>query len=269
MRRKGFLINSTAIILIIPLLLLVATYEDVSSFIVQSQSERAQVERTYDVVTFLNLEFQKAMELSGKRAVVSAVDYVAVTGGFILPSYQANNTLADLIREGTSPSISGYDTGRVMARQTLKVWLSNVTKILKEQGYTITPSTDELTQETEIHVAPLDAFRLVVKAKIPHVRITDTSGVVVYDGPIPSSGDYVYSIVDLEELEDPFHSAMSGGMYQRSLRACEYAFPKITPPLIVANGTGSGSGVVVGTFGTDLQYNSTHIWDHRNFWNLL
>lgn len=262
MKRRGFLINSAALILIIPLLLLVATYEDVSSLIVQSQSERTQVERTYDVVSFLNLEFQKAMELSGKRAVVSAVDYVAVTGRFIPLLYKANNTIADLIREGRSPSIIGYDTERVMAKQTLKVWLSNVTKILREQGYIITPSIDKLTQETEIHVAPLDAFRVVVKAKIPHVKITDTSGVVVYEGPIPSSGDYVYSIVNIENLEDPFYSAITGGRYQRSLRACEYAFPKLTPPFTVANGTGSGSGVVIGRFGTDLEYNSTHIIDN-------
>ncbi|ASJ03305.1 DNA-binding protein [Thermococcus profundus] len=263
MKRRGFLLNSSVIVLIVPLLLLLATYEDVSSLIVQSQSERAQVERTYDVVTFLNLEFQKAMELSGKRAVVAVVDYVSTTGNFITQK-MANETIVDLIREGHSSATSGYDTERVMAKQTLRVWLSNVTKILKKQGYTIAPSVDELASETEITVAPLDAFTIVIKARIPNVTIEDTSGMVVYKGSIPSTGDYVYSTVDIRELEDPFYSAMTGGRYHRSIRACEYAFPEFNPPITVANGTGSGSGVVVGEFGTELQYNSTHIWDSDN-----
>lgn len=261
MKRRGFFINSAAVVLLIPLLLLAATYEDVSSLIVHSQSERTQTERAYNVVTFLSLEFQRAIEISGKRAVVSAVDYVAVTGNFINPDYGVNRTIADLIREGDSSSLGGYNVSYIMREQTLRVWLSNVTEILKNQGFKISPSIEELADSTEMTVALLDAFTIVIKARIPHIEIRDSSGTVVYEGPLPSTGEYVYSMVDIRDLEDPFHSVMTRGKYHRSIRACKYAFSEISPPITVANGTGSGDGIILGRFGKEFMYNLTHIWD--------
>ena len=137
MKRRGFLLNSAVLVLLIPMLLLLATYEDVSSQIVRAQSERTQVERTYNVVSFFDLEFQKALELSGKRAVVGVVDYVAVTGRFISPGYMVNNTIADLILDGASPSITGYDLSRIIEGQTMGSWLTNVTTLLQKQGFSV------------------------------------------------------------------------------------------------------------------------------------
>ncbi len=269
--RRGFLLNASVLILIIPLMLLMATYENVSNQVITAQSERTHVERTYDVVSFLNLEFQKALELSGKRAVVATVDYVSVTGRFISPSYMANNTIRDLMLSGTSSSITGYDIERVMGKQTLRVWLSNVTKMLAEQGYEVSPSLNEIVDSMEIRVAPLDAFTVVVKGRIPHIRISDRLGKIVYSGPIPSTGGYVYSTVDIRDLEDPIFSAMTGGRYQRSIRACPLAYPEFGEgPVVYANGSGSSSvGHVVGNFeefpqlSSDLGYNLTHVWDQN------
>ncbi|AJC71856.1 hypothetical protein X802_06540 [Thermococcus guaymasensis DSM 11113] len=271
MRRKGFLLNSAVIVLLVPLLLLLATYEDVSHSIIIAQSERAQVERTYDVITFLNIEFQKALELSGKRAVVTAVDYVAVTGNFISPSYGANNTIRDFIKSGTSPTTTGYDTLRVMGKQTMRNWLSNVSKLLRDQGYIVSPSVDEIVDSMDITVALLDAFTVVIKARIPRVKITDASGTIVYEGPIPSNGDYVYSTVDIRDLEDPFFSAITGGRYHRSIRACKFAFPTLgIRPITFANASGSGGkDHYVGCFGGSCEkkfnYNETHIWQDNEF----
>lgn len=263
MRRRGFLLNSSVLVLLIPLLLLLATYEDISSAIITAQSERTQVERTYNVVSFLDLEFQKALELSGKRAVVGVVDYVAVTGRFVSPSYMVNNTIADLIIRGTSSSITGYDLSRIIQGQTLESWLTNVIEVLQKQGYAVSPSVADIVSSVDLKVAPLDAFTIVIRAKIPEITIKDVSGKVVYKGPLPSSGDYIYSTVDIRGLEDPVFSAMTGGRYQRSIRACLYAYPElVSRPLAVANGTGLGTDSrVVGYFGTDFQYNLTDIWD--------
>ncbi|EEB74849.1 DUF2341 domain-containing protein [Thermococcus sp. AM4] len=261
MKRRGFLLNSAVIVLLIPLLLLLATYEDVSSSIIKAQSERTQFERTYDVINFLNLEFQKALELSGKRAVVAAVDYVAVTGNFISPTYKANNTIRDFMKTGTSPSTEGYDTLRVMGKQTMKTWLSNVSKLLNEQGFTISPSVDDIVKSMDIEVALLDAFTVVIKARIPKIRIMDSSRTVVYDGPLPSNGGYIYATVDIRDLEDPFFSAITGGRYHRSIRSCKFAFPTLgIRPITFANASGTGSGYYIGRFGQEFNYNLTHIW---------
>ena len=262
MRRKGFLMNSTVILLLIPLLLLLATYEDASSQIINSQSERTQVERTFDVVSYVEMDFQKAMELSGKRAIVAVVDYVATTGNFIDPNYMVNNTIRDLILKGTtySPVGSSPDVQRIMRNQDLKSWVSNVSAMLKKQGYTVEPNPTEIANSIKLTVSPLDAFHVVIRGKIPNVTIRDLSGKVVYSGPIPRRG-YVYSVISVQDLEDPMYSAMTGGRYHRSVRACDYAFPRFTPPFTVANASGSGNSTAVpGLFGSDLQYNETDIW---------
>ena len=274
MRRKGFLLNSAVIALLIPLLLLLATYEDVSSQIINAQSERGQVERTWSVVSYLNVEFEKALEISGKRAVVTAVDYVATTGHFIPSTINgapgANTTIASLIKTGTFPfTPGGYNPQRLMRNQTLISWFSNVSSLLRQQGYTLSGNVSSV----DLIVAPLDAFTLVIKARIPNVTITDSSGKVVYTGPIPSDGSYAYSTVDLRGLEDPMFSAVTGGRYHRSIEACRYAYPTLgIRPVLSVNGTGSSeSPYIVGRFvnvldtsadfSNKLIYNSTHIWN--------
>ncbi|WP_456321259.1 DUF2341 domain-containing protein [Palaeococcus sp. (in: euryarchaeotes)] len=240
--RRGFLLNSFVLVLLIPMLLLLATYEDVSSQIIQAQSERVHVERTFRGISYLEMDFQKALEISGKRAIVAAVDYVAVTGSFISSTYKVNNTIKDLILTGTSSSMPGYDFNRVMRGQTIEKWLINMSQELGEQGFEVLPNASVIASSMELTVAPLDSFRVVIRARIPNITIRDLSGRVVYSGSIPRSGDYIYSIVNLENLEDSFFSAMTGGRYQRSIRACSYSFPElIDKPIKVLEGEGKSS----------------------------
>lgn len=264
MRRRGFLLNSFVLVLLIPMLLLLATYEDVSSQIVQAQSERVHVERTFRGVSYLEMDFQKALEISGKRAVVAAVDYVAVTGNFISPAYGVNNTISDLILTGTSSSMPGYDFNRVMKGQSMRKWLMNMSQELREQGYELSPGVDEIADNISITVAPLDSFRVVVRARISNVTIRDLSGRTIYTGPIPRSGGYIYSIVNLENLEDSFFSAMTGGRYQRSIRACSYPFPElIDRPIKVLSGDGKSSEPhVPGELVTHLESDKIYFGDY-------
>ncbi|WP_457752210.1 DUF2341 domain-containing protein [Thermococcus sp.] len=261
MKRRGFLINTTVILLLIPLLLLLATYENASSYIISSQGERVQAERTFDVVSYVSQDFQRAMAIIGKKAIISAVDYVATTGKFIDPTVGANNTIKHLMTGESDVLWSNPDVQRLMKNQNLPAWISNVSKLLRAQGYLLEPSPGEIVNRTEITVAPLDSFHIVIKARIMNVTIKDISGKVVYTGPIPRSG-YAYSIISIQQLEDPYYAVMSGGRYHRSVRACSYAFPAFTPPFTVANGSGTGN-TVAGVFGKDFQYNSTAIWDSQ------
>ncbi len=264
-RRRGFFLNISVIVLLIPLLLLLATYEDVSSQIIHSQSARFQLERTSNLVSFLTMDFQKALQLSGKRALVTVVDYVSVTGNFISPTYMANNTIRDLVLTGSTPQIPSTYTGilNVMANQTIYRWLVNVNQLLREQGYTMSPNTTELLNEikSQMMVAPLDSFQMVIRAKIPNVTVRDMSGKVVYTGSIPKSG-YIFSIININQIEDPIFSAMTGGRYHRSIRACQIAYPEMTPPFRVVNGSGKSSyDHVIGVYGADLYFNASKIWD--------
>ncbi len=263
MKRRAFLINSTVILLLIPLMLLLATYEDVSYQIIHAQSERMQFESTFDMVSYLELDFQRALEISGKRAIVAVVDYVAVSGNFIDSTYKVNNTIRDLIINSTSPSIQNYPRlSTLMAGQDIKSWISNISLVLKRQGFLIQPNSSTIADHVEIIVAPLDSFRIVIKARILNVTIRSEDGNVVYSGTIPRSG-WTYSIIDIRNLEDPMFSAYTGGKYQRSIKACQFAFPQLfNKPLKILDGNGSSTqSPVIGELSTTIASNKIYFGD--------
>ncbi|HHF58247.1 MAG TPA: DUF2341 domain-containing protein, partial [candidate division WOR-3 bacterium] len=111
--------------------------------------------------------------------------------------------------------------------------------------------------------APLDSFRVVIKARIPNITITDFSGKVVYNGSIPKTTDYVYAIIDLQNLEDPLFSAMTGGRYYRSIKACSYPYPElIEKPLKVLDGNGSSDETrVIGLFSREVSPDRIYFGD--------
>lgn len=265
--------NSTVILLLIPLMLLLATYEDVSSQIIMSQSERTQVERTYRVVSYVEMDFQRTLEISGKRAIVTVVDYIANTRDFLDPNDpngMANATIRDLVLFGRSPQVASNYSERLMKDQTVLGWLGNMSTELRKQGYdlrianrsiaeieamSVSQKSSFLRSNIELTVAPLDAFRIVIRARIKDVTISDVSGKVVYTGPIPRE-NYVYSIISIENLEDPIFSALTYGRYYRSIEPCEYTFPELMDrpvKTLYGNGT-STSDHVLG------KYSST-AWD--------
>ncbi|HHC18881.1 MAG TPA: DUF2341 domain-containing protein, partial [Euryarchaeota archaeon] len=263
MRRRGFILNSFVLILLIPLLLLLATYEDVSSQILQAQSERVQLERSFRGIAYFDVDFERSLEISGKRAIIATIDYVSVMGRFVT-SKPANETIRDLILYGNSSALSGYpNLGKIMQNQSIKRWLALTRQELRQQGFELSPDDDTIINSMELVVAPLDSFRVVIKARIPNITITDFSGKIVYTGSIPKTTDYIYAIIGLQNLEDPLFSAMTGGRYYRSIKACSYPYPElIEKPLKVLEGNGSSSETrVIGLFSREVNPDRIYFGD--------
>ncbi|EHR79178.1 hypothetical protein OCC_01574 [Thermococcus litoralis DSM 5473] len=260
MKRRGFILNSAVLVLLIPMLLLLATYEDVSSQIFQAQSERVLVERSFRGIAYFDSDFQKALEISGKRALIAAIDYVTVTGEFIKQK-MANETLKDLILFGTSEELSGYENlETIMQNQTIARWLALTRDYLLEQGFLIEQSDEEILNNINLTVGVLDSFTIFVKARIPNITVRDFNGKIVYSGSIPKSGNYTYAFIDIRNLEDPLFPPMTGGRYSRSIRACLYPYPElIGKPIKVLEGNGSSDKqYLLGNFSRNV--NKTYIY---------
>lgn len=236
MKRRGFIFNSLVLILLIPMLLLLATYEDVTSWIVQSQSERVQVERTFRVTSYLEEDFKNALELSTKRALSLTVDFVTNEH---TPIDNASKAIQELILRGTYPQLSGY--GRVnlfMRNNTLRDWIINLRDELSRQGYVLSPSVDEILNNIQITVAPLDSFHVVVNASISNILIQDISGKVVYNSSLPQDGS-IYAVISIEGMEDPLFSYLTYGRYSRIVSSCKFMYPNLAKPIKVIEGFGS------------------------------
>lgn len=219
MKRRGFVMNTVVLLLLIPLLLLLATYEDVSNYVLQAQAERVSVERQHNIISQLERDFSNAMKLSSQKAVLVAVEYAVTNAQFFNNASQA---LSELIVNGT---IEG-NFQDAMENITISYWVNNTLNFLTTRGYSVNPSSpNDIVNNIEIYVYPLDSFHIVVLGRVDDLEIRDLSDKIVYNGSIPQS-DYVYSIVAIDNMEDPFISTITTG-YSRVIVPCNNSYPQL------------------------------------------
>ncbi|WP_456444174.1 DUF2341 domain-containing protein [Thermococcus sp.] len=237
-KRRGFLINSAVLLLLIPLILLAATYEDASSMIIHAQSENVELEKTFRLTSYLEEDFKNTLALSTKRALALSVDYVTSER----PLDNASKALEELIINGDYPYIGDtpgwrYREEKFMKNNTIKDWLENMRWELKKQGYIMETSPEQIIKNIKLTIVPLDSFHIVINATIPHIVIRDISGTVVYNSSIPSKGS-LYVVIPINGIEDPLFPYLTKGRMSRIVSACNFAYPSITPPYKLVYGYG-------------------------------
>ncbi len=219
MKRKGFLINATVLLLLIPLILLAVTYEDVSSYITYSQSQGVLLTKSSFTVVSVQNDLQNVVDMSLRRAYLTLTEYVIHNG--LLTDQNASAALKSLVLNGT---IKGVPQAS-MTNITLDNWFVNLAEYLRSQGMEIEPSNvSEFEKHVQITVAPLTSFEIVGRVRLVNVTISDLSGTVIYSGDIPASG-YVYSVVSVVGFEDPLLPASLNGLYTRVIHSCSIPYP--------------------------------------------
>ena len=240
MKRRGFIVNSTVLVLLIPLLLLLATYSNVTSYVIHAQSQTARLKTTQDVVSYLQLDLQNVMQLSLKRALVLSLAFVTS----VEPLDNAQLALEDLVKYGTYPQISAAGPDwverekQLMGNTTLLNWLNNMRDYLATMGYRMVTPPDQVLSGVTLTIAPLDSFHIVANVTIPQIVIEDSSGKIIYNSSIPPRGS-LYVVLPITNLEDPLVSYLTRGRLSRVIRPCNFAYPNITPPYYVLTGYGS------------------------------
>ena len=218
--RRGYLLNATVLLLLIPLLLLAATYEDVSGYIIGAQSQRTLIERQYFSINNIQDDLQNIVELSFRRAYLTLTEYV-INYDFV---NNASLELRNLMIEGTLNGIPQSSMGDI----TIRDWFINMVKYLNSTGLRIEPTdpNEFVNNHLVVTVGPLDSFHIAVRVKIKNITITDSSGAVMYSGDIPiENGKYIYSVVSITGFEDPFIVRELNGLYTRIITPCKIPFP--------------------------------------------
>ena len=219
MKRRGFLINATVLLLLIPLILLAVTYEGVSSYITHSQSQSVLLTKSSFTVVSIQNDLQNVVDMSLRRAYLTLTEHVIHNGPLV--DQNASAVLRALVLNGR---IGGIPQAS-MANITLDNWFINLVKYLRSQGMEIEPSNvSEFEKHVQITIAPLTSFEIVGKVRLVNVTINDLSGTVIYSGDIPSSG-YLYSVVSVVGFEDPLLPASLNGLYTRVIQPCSIPYP--------------------------------------------
>ncbi|CAI1492406.1 conserved protein of unknown function [Thermococcus nautili] len=239
MKRRGFIINSTVLVLLIPLLLLLATYSNVTSYVLQAQSQAARLKTTQDVVSYLQFDLQNVMRLSLKRALVLSIAFVTT----VEPLDNAQLALESLVKYGSYSQINSAGADWIsrerqfMGNATLLDWLNNMRDYLATMGYRMVTPPSQILNDIRLTIAPLDSFHIVANITIPQIVIEDSSGKIVYNSSIPPTGS-LYVVVPVTNLEDPLISYLTKGRLSRVIVPCKFAYPNITPPYYLVNGYG-------------------------------
>jgi len=253
MRRRGFIINSTVVVLLIPILLLSAVYSQVHFQISQAQGEKMELEKLRWAISYVESDLKNTVQISGRRALLAMVNYTVTSGTYLT---KANETMRTLMLTG---QINGV-TVNFMGNQTLGFWLNSVSNTLLKRGLIMEPPGD-LDSAVQMEIVPLTSFQIAIKVRINNVTIRDLNGKVVYRGSLPPDG-YVYSILDLNNVEDPVYALATNGQYHRVITACEFPYPEVSGgPVSWITGLGNSSSQhIVGTYGEEIEFNSTDIW---------
>ncbi|WP_297464334.1 DUF2341 domain-containing protein [Thermococcus sp.] len=253
MRRRGFLLNTTVLLLLIPIMILATVYTGIQSGIISGQSENTRVEMLDWALSYVTADFRHALELSGRRALAAMVDYTTTSNRFLS---SADTTMAQLMLTGTSVEISNPD---IMKNQTIEYWLKTISERLRREGLEMEYPPDVSTL-VDITVSPLDSFHVVVKARIKSALIEDMNGNVLYTGSIPENG-YVYAVVDIRGLEDPLFSYHTNGKYHRTVSSCGYsnAWTGVRPVKTITGKGNSSSKYYVGNYYSDITVSPNEI----------
>ena len=256
MKRRGFVVNSTVIVLLIPILLLSATYSQIHYQIVKSQSENMELEKLSWALKYVDTDLRNTLQISGKRAILAMVNYTVSNRKFL--TEMANNTMKELMLTG---KIEGV-TSPLMGNQTLVYWFNAVSNALLKRGI-ILESSGNIENDVEMWIVPLTSFKVAIRARIVNITLKDVNGKVLYRGSIPPKG-YAYAIIDIRNVEDPVYAISTNGQYDRIVQPCELSYPEVgAKPIKWLTGLGNASVTnLVGTYGVDVFFNSTSIWSN-------
>ncbi|MFH0923085.1 MAG: hypothetical protein V1811_03435 [Candidatus Micrarchaeota archaeon] len=202
MALKGFFYTISVLIIIMPMIALVSYYAYLST-----QSASAGVSKTVSVeasnfINSIDFDFERALEISAKSAIVSAVDRVVSDG---VPLTDARLALRTLVVNGSFPNDN--QTYPIMSSNHISNWISRMQNLSQYYGL----NTTIAVQTENVSVYHYDTFTLVFAANVS-----------VFAQPLSNPEDFNFSrtypaqiTVTIEKMEDPLYALNTQGLLAR------------------------------------------------------
>lgn len=265
--RKGFFFTIATILLILPLILLIMFYSNISDTSNKDAIARIRCDELHYFVEDIEEDLNRAMVIFGRRSAVYAVDYV-VSSGISLRDYSFycsplcpmdcntfiyNNTgseaaIGELILCGT---LYGENV-TYMINHTMREWIDRILIRSQELHYNVNITVDS------IDVVPMDAWHFYVRVN-NKISISDDAGLCHYSASIMETSTNT-SILD---LEDPLYTLYTDGHIFKQIINCEQdlSLSAIAGCSKTDTGYGNFSGTVI------LYSQFTGLTDLENYCN--
>lgn len=215
-KNRAFVFSGIAFILIIPAIIIAASYMNMLSIGSEATFTHIKSDKLYHFFTTIEKDLTRAAEISGRRAVVAALDYI-ISNNTPLDTYStaygngAEGALRELVVEG---KLNGENIS-LMENQTVSYWISSIIDKAREFEYNINIT------DTSIEIKPYSSFYFTVEVQL-YGRITDIEGRFVYEGEIPRDRK-ISTKVSIIGLEDPLFPLRTNGKAHRIIQPSPYS----------------------------------------------
>lgn len=217
--KSGQMYSILMILMIVPILLFLVLYLTASQDLKFGTTEKIIADQQHQVAQEIENDFVRAMKITGKRALLAAVNKVAVDG-----EYLDNSTLRihELI---TNSSLYGY-SNTLMANNTLSEWRSRV--LSQEHSFIIDASfSDPVVQN-------YDGINIKISMVVT-VNVSDRLNASRIDRVVLKE-----VLVSVDGIEDPTFPLNTNDYVKRVVTA--YPFPYYTMKIQGSQNVGNCSG---------------------------
>ena len=206
---KGQVYSIAVVLIAIPLLLFIAFYITSTQTIKFGTTEKTVSDQLNHIEKSIQKDFVQSLEISGRRAMLSAVNIIVTNGTFLKNSTSA---VIELMENGTYEGNESF----LMANNSLNNWQQKMLGLIKQFKLSISFSKSFVKNQGGFntnHTAFLS------------VNISDNFGI----SKIIRSSEKS-NLVSLVGLEDPTFALNTGGRVVRLVT--EYPYPYLAMPIV-------------------------------------
>ena len=230
---KGILYSVIAALLLIPIMGLILFH---SNLLEKNVDVNIRANELKFFVESLDDDLSRFLEICSKRALISAVSNITVSG---MPFEDASVGLSELMINGTIKGISAP----LVDESNINLWEKNISDIATKQGFSMA------FKGIEINVTQNDSFSIMVNVKIL-LNISDSSVKMGVLRNLTAS-----KLIPIEGIEDPLIPLNTLGRVSRIIRF--YDFSNFTGYIV--EGTIASGGVSGNATTSTLSPNSQKI----------
>ena len=217
---KAQVYSLIALVITIPIMLFIAYYFSSVHVVKRAPFEKVIADQIAEIGKSIDRDFEKAVEISAKRALLAATGWVIKEGAYL---DNATLRLEELITNGT---IYGNETF-IMLNNTLQDWLKKM-----EESFT---EFDIDLSYRNLRVKSGDGFDIVVSVDF-EMNISDKQQIFAIN-----KDQEKHITVSVDYIEDPVYPLNTGGYVGRSIERFPYPYHaiKILTGTVIGNCSGN------------------------------
>ena len=246
---RGFFFSISVIILILPLIVFISFYKHIPETQMKDTISRLRCDKINFFVEDIKRDMSRAMEISVKRALVSAFEYVVETGKGLENytfncskncdfncsdfEYNMNGSTAALTELTLCGTLYGKNRSK-MKNHTFTLWFNKILNYSSRMHYKVN------FEILSMDMGHRDAFTIYSLPKI-RLDIRDVNGICFYDDMVES----IEANTSIIGLHDPLYTLNTRGFGKKTIINCSIESP-IREKIVgcskdnISNGSGRG-----------------------------